>query len=600
MRKGNVFMNKFNNIVKLPKSLYRFYLDYGIKNYRFLMICWMVAVLVMFSGGVIWPNFQRWVVALFESPIPEGVSMVQYAMPTILLITALNMFMTLGSLARETIASHTWPRVANQISEVLTTYTHKQSMTFWAGKMSGSINTQINYIVDGLSGGLSEVWFCVGRLGVILINGVLLLSINRYVAYLFVFSLFFRIIYAYRMRTRVKKASEAASGAKSELSGKLVDSFSNYQIVKLFAGADKEQKILETPRQKHVEAQMYSRYTQRLFWAIPGLLWDILFGATILLCCLLYQHGQITVSEIVFTISVYLMVMDSISMLINRFPDIIDKIAAAKKAYRELVVPLSILDKKGAKKLKINRGGIEFSNIYFKYRDRYVLKNLHLSIKPGERVGIVGVSGSGKTTLVNLLMRFYEPQHGNIFIDGQDITDVTQNSLRANIAFIPQDPTMFNRTIGENIAYGKYGASLKEIREASKKASADKFIMDTEKGYDSLVGDRGIKLSGGQRQRIAIARAFLKNAPILVLDEATSALDSETERTIQKSFEKLSKGRTTIAIAHRLSTLRNMDRIIVLNKGVIVEEGSHQQLLRRKGKYYHLWKMQSGGFFQEK
>ena len=187
-----------------------------------------------------------------------------------------------------------------------------------------------------------------------------------------------------------------------------------------------------------------------------------------------------------------------------------------------------------------------------------------------------------------------------ILIDNQNINDVTQDSLRENIAFIPQDPTMFNRTIGENISYGKLGASIKEIRSAAKKASADKFIMDTEKGYDSLVGDRGIRLSGGQRQRIAIARAFLKDAPILVLDEATSALDSETERTIQKSFEKLSKGRTTIAIAHRLSTLRNMDRIIVLDKGVIVEEGTHTSLLRKKGKYYKLWKMQSGGFFFKK
>ena len=402
------------------------------------------------------------------------------------------------------------------------------------------------------------------------------------------------------MRKRVKKASEEASGANSALSGKLVDSFSNYSIVKLFAGAEKEKKILREPREKRIKTQMYSRYTMRLFWAFPAFMWDLLFGTTILLCCILYQQGQMLVSDIIFTISVYMTVMNAIDMLINKFPEIIDKTAAAKKAYKELVVPLSIVDKANAKKLKISRGAISFNNIYFRYRNKYVLKDLSLNVKPGERVGIVGVSGSGKTTLVNLLMRFYEPQHGEILIDGQNIADVTQNSLRENIAFIPQDPTMFNRTIGENIAYGKFGASLKDIRSASKKASADKFIMDTEKGYDSLVGDRGIKLSGGQRQRIAIARAFLKDAPILVLDEATSALDSETERTIQKSFEKLSKGRTTIAIAHRLSTLRNMDRIIVLSKGVIIEEGTHQQLLRKKGKYYNLWKMQSGGFFQEK
>ena len=557
-------------------------------------------MLIAYSGGIIWPNFNRWVVALFEHTVPEGVSFIRYALPTIILITVLNMAMTSMDLIVSTISSHLWPRLTNQISEILTTYTHKQSMSFWVSKMSGSINQQINYIISGFRDGFSELWACVGRLMIILVNGILLLAINKWVAYLFVFSLVFRIIYAYNMRKRVKKASEAASGAYSALSGKLVDSFSNYSIVKLFAGAEKECKILEEPRKKSVDTAIYSRYTMRLFWAIPGLLWDLLFGVTILFCCMLYQAGQITVSEIVFTISVYLEVMSAVQNLINRFHDIIDKTAAAKKAYKELVLPLGIVDKENAKPLRVKKGVISFNNIYFKYRNKYVLKDLSLEIKPGERVGIVGSSGAGKTTLVNLLMRFYEPQRGNIVIDGQDISDVKQMSLRENIAFIPQDPTMFNRTIKENIGYGKFGSSLKEIRAASKKAAADKFIMDTEKGYDSLVGERGIKLSGGQRQRIAIARAFLKNAPILVLDEATSALDSETELSIQKSFDKLSKGRTTIAIAHRLSTLRNMDRIIVLDKGVVVEQGTHAQLLRKKGEYYRLWQMQSGGFLQEK
>ena len=593
-------LKNFGAITELPKSLNRFYIQYGIKNYRFLMICWMIAVLVMFSGGVIWPNIQRWVVALFEQPIPEGMSLIRYAMPTVILITILNMTMTATELIRDTISSHMWPRVMNQMSEVLTSYTHKQSMSFWTSKMSGSINSQVNYILEGLWMGWGELWWCFGRFGVILVNGVLLLAINKYVAYLFVFSLCFRIVYAYHMRKRVKTASEEASSANSKLNGKLVDSFSNYSIVKLFAGAENENKILKEPRNKKISAQMYSRYTMRLFWAIPGFLWDLLFGATIIFCCILYQMGQITVSEIVFTISVYLQVMNSVSMLINRFPEIIDKLAAAQKAYKELVVPLDIVDSDNAKPLTVKKGVIEFQNVYFKYRNKYVLRDLSVTVNAGERIGIVGASGAGKTTLVNLLMRFYEPQHGSILIDGQNVADVTQQSLREHIAFIPQEPTMFNRTIGENIAYGKFGASKSDVIRAAKFASADKFIKDTEKGYDSIVGDRGIKLSGGQRQRIAIARAFLKNAPILVLDEATSALDSETESAIQKSFDKLSRGRTTIAIAHRLSTLRNMDRIVVLDHGRIVETGTHTQLLRKRGKYYHLWKMQSGGFLQEK
>ena len=593
-------VKSFTDITSFPKTIWGFYWKYGIANYKFLLITWMFAVLVMYSSGIIWPNFQRWVVALFEHPVPDGMSFIKYALPTIIIITFLNTAITIGSLIKDTVSSHLWPNVSNQISEILTTYTHKQSMKFWSGKMSGSINQQINYIISGFCGGFSELWMCAGRLMVIMVNGILLLAINKWVAYLFVFSLVFRIIYVYFMRKRVKTASEEASGANSALTGKLVDSFSNYSIVKLFAGAEKEQKALKEPRTKQVNTKIYSRYTMRLFWAVPGVLEDLSFGLTILFCCLLYQRGLIEVSEIVFTISVFFEVMGVVSMLVERFPEIIDKTASAKKAYKELVVPLDIVDKENAKSLRVKNGAIKFNNVFFKYKNKYVLKDLSLEIKPGERVGIVGSSGAGKTTLVNLLMRFYEPQRGNIMIDGQDISDVTQNSLRENISFIPQDPTMFNRTIGENIGYGKFGASLKEIRAASKKASADKFIMDTEKGYDSLVGDRGIKLSGGQRQRIAIARAFLKNAPILVLDEATSALDSETELSIQKSFDKLSRGHTTIAIAHRLSTLRNMDRIIVLDKGCVVEQGTHSQLLRKKGEYYRLWQMQSGGFLQEK
>ena len=565
---GGFFMRqkhakKFNSTITLPKTLWGFYYNYGFNNQRSTLLLWMVVVLLSFAGGIVWPNFQRWVVALCENPVPAGTNFILYALPTILVITFLNMMMTVSALIRDTVDSRLWINVSNHISEVLTTYTHKQSMTFWSGKMSGSINSQINYIVFGLVDVFNQLWRSVGRLMIICVNGILLFAINKYVCGLFVISLVFRMIYAYFMRKRVKKASEEASGAQSALSGKLIDSFVNYSIVKLFAGENKEQKILQEPRQKTITTRLYSRYTMRLFWALPGLLWDILFGLTILFCYMLYQRGEMAVSEIVYTISVFLTVMDAVSMLINQFPDVIDKTAAAKKAYKELVVPLDIVDKDNAKKLVVKAGKIEFKNIYFKYRKRYILKDLSLTIKPGERVGIVGVSGAGKTTLVSLLMRFYEPQRGDISIDGQNIQDVKQDSLRDNIGLIPQEPTMFNRTIGENIGYGHFGASKTEIKLAARKASADKFIMDTEKGYDSLVGDRGVKLSGGQRQRIAIARAFLKNAPILVLDEATSALDSETEIAIQKSFEKLSRGRTTIAIAHRLSTLRNMDKIVV-------------------------------------
>jgi ATP-binding cassette subfamily B protein len=292
-------------------------------------------------------------------------------------------------------------------------------------------------------------------------------------------------------------------------------------------------------------------------------------------------------------------IMGLIGYIVRSIPDMVDMLSSAARAYKELNQPIDVMDVENAEPLVVSHGRIEFKNVFFKYKNKYVLRDLNLVIKPGERVGLVGASGAGKTTLVNLLMRFYEPTRGQILIDGVDIHDVTQDSLRQNISFIPQDPTMFNRTLRENISYGRPDATDAEIKRAARMAAADKFINGTDKKYDSMVGDRGIKLSGGQRQRIAIARAFLKDAPILILDEATSALDSETEIAIQSSFEKLAVGRTTIAIAHRLSTLRNMDRIVVLESGKIIEQGTHSQLLRKKGEYARLWKMQSGGFIKE-
>jgi ATP-binding cassette subfamily B protein len=229
-----------------------------------------------------------------------------------------------------------------------------------------------------------------------------------------------------------------------------------------------------------------------------------------------------------------------------------------------------------------------------------VFEHLSVTIEPKQQVGLVGFSGSGKSTFVNLMLRLFEPQSGVISIDGQDILGVTQDSLRESISMIPQDPQLFHRSLMENIRYGRLDASDDEVIEAAKKAHAHEFILQTEKKYESLVGERGVKLSGGQRQRIAIARAILKDSPILILDEATSALDSVTEKKIQQGLDNLMKGRTVVVVAHRLSTISHMDRILVFDQGKIIEDDSHQQLLLRNGHYAHLWNMQAGGFLPEK
>lgn len=591
-------MRQAQPLATLPKSLWKFYFKYAIPGSLGAMIAWAIFFFVVAMDGVLFPNFQRWFIALFENPVPAGMTFLQHATPTIILITGTLLIIDISGLLRDMFMGRWAPKIKNRISVVLNDYVHCQSMSFWSGRMSGKVHTQILYVADGFRA-IDDFWRIICLMAVIAINVGLIFSINTWVAVIFGFVFAFRAIYSWRMIKPMKRASKAASAAASDLSGRNIDSISNFSVVKLFAGAKREREYLEPARQTTIKTMIHSMFVQRFFRGVPFIIWDVCYGMTLFLCAWLFMQGKITVAEIVFTNSVFFTVMGTIGAVMNQIPVITDKLSAAAKAYSELVVPVDVTDAPDAPALHVTCGEIEFRNVSFKYKRKWVLRNFNLKIKCGERVGLVGPSGAGKTTLVNLLMRFYDPTQGEILIDGQNIKDVTQDSLRESIAFIPQEPTMFNRTLRENIAYGKAGATDNEIRNAAKRAMAHDFIMGTDKKYDSMVGDRGIKLSGGQRQRVAIARAFLKDAPILVLDEATSALDSETEVCIQKSFDELAKGRTTLAIAHRLSTLRNMDRIVVLKQGYVMEEGTHNQLLRKRGEYARLWKMQSGGFLTE-
>ncbi|MCL1892132.1 MAG: ABC transporter ATP-binding protein/permease [Alphaproteobacteria bacterium] len=584
---------------QFPKTLLGFYIRYGARPYARILILWAITFIAMRVGyGVFGPLSERWFIQLFETTMFPGMNFVAFALPTILLIVGIILVCDILEVTSATLSGRWQPRIQNRISEVLNDYVHSQSMSYFTARMPGKINTQINYV----SGGFRTLWdflLMFAALIVVIVNMGLVLGINWKIAAILIGTLAFRVAYSWARVKPMNKASKDAADSSSTLSGKLIDSVSNFNIVKLFAGANFEKRHMEKPRTEQVGKRIYATYMQRWFWALPSIVYTLLMGVIYYLCVVLFVSGEMKISEIVFTISVYFSVLSAISNIVQRIPDVVDVIGSAQKSYEEMVKPIDVRDAPDAPALRVPRGSVELRSVSFKYKRKNVLDNFSLNIKPGEKVGLVGSSGAGKTTLVNLLMRFYDPTKGAIFIDGQGIREVTQDSLRENIAFIPQEPTMFNRTLKENIGYGRADASDKEIHNAAKKAQADKFIMDTEKKYDSLVGDRGIKLSGGQRQRIAIARAFLKDAPILILDEATSALDSETEAAIQKSFEELSHGRTTIAIAHRLSTLRHMDRIVVMEDGHIAEQGTHQQLLRKKGGIYaRLWKMQSGGFLQ--
>jgi len=320
------------------------------------------------------------------------------------------------------------------------------------------------------------------------------------------------------------------------------------------------------------------------------------------LSLVLWRHGLVEVGAIATVLPLTLQLTNMSRQIATQITDIFEDIGVVQEGMITIAQPLLLIDRADAKPLVVRGGRIAFEDVRFGYgRETGVLQGFSLTVRPGEKIGLIGRSGAGKSTVVNLLLRFFDLEGGRILIDGQDISQATQESLRAQISVVTQDTSLLHRSIRENIRYGRPEATEAEMREAARLAHADDFIPVLEdwrgnRGYDAHVGERGVKLSGGQRQRVAIARVILRNAPILVLDEATSALDSEIEAAIQSSLDTLMAGKTVIAIAHRLSTIARMDRLIVLDHGRIVEQGSHDQLLRLDGHYAALWRRQSGGF----
>ncbi len=398
------------------------------------------------------------------------------------------------------------------------------------------------------------------------------------------------------------KKSKNYADAVSKMQGDTVDCVTNMTVVRSFTRGQQEMDLLRRSQDVEISAAISVEWLHEKVNILSGLAGLTFIITMIFFLIKGYQEQWVTVGDfplVALTIFHLLGLMWRLGIDIRSLFKSFGAIGAALPLIR---TPHEIVDSEDALHLAVSNGKIEVKNLGFSYgKTTPLFKNLNLTINPGESVGLVGFSGSGKTTFVNLLLRFFDIQQGSIEIDGQNIAKVTQKSLRANIAIIPQDPSLFHRTLRENICYGREGASDEEVIAASKMAHCHAFIKELEKGYDSLVGERGLKLSGGQRQRITIARAILKNAPILILDEATSALDSITEKYIQQSLQGVMKGRTTIVVAHRLSTLSAVDRIIVFDQGRIVEQGSQDELLKnKKGPFSTLWHLQNEGFLPDK
>jgi ATP-binding cassette subfamily B multidrug efflux pump len=409
---------------------------------------------------------------------------------------------------------------------------------------------------------------------------------------------------------RIRNFSAAASEARSALTGRIVDSYTNVLTVKLFAHHDREDVYARGALEDVLDTWSRSlrnvTLLELMLFSLNGLLIVGLSG----LALWLWSLGTVSIGAIALVIGLTVRIVAMSGWLMWTIADVFENIGIVQEGMEAISKPYQVVDSPAARPLAVSRGEIRYDNVGFHYgrvasarrqMPSGVINGLSLTVAPGEKVGLVGRSGAGKSTLVNLLLRFYDLESGRILIDGQDIAGVTQDTLRAQIGMVTQDTSLLHRSVLDNILYGRPDATREEVVAAARRAHADEFIVGLEdmkgrKGYLAHVGERGVKLSGGQRQRIAIARVLLKNAPILILDEATSALDSEVESAIQEQLMNLMQGKTVIAIAHRLSTIAAMDRLVVMDQGRIVEEGSHDELLRRKGIYASLWARQSGGF----
>ncbi|MEM6886621.1 MAG: ABC transporter ATP-binding protein [Pseudomonadota bacterium] len=414
--------------------------------------------------------------------------------------------------------------------------------------------------------------------------------------------LYFSMIKWFLPRVRARSAARAA--ARATVSGQVVDTITNIKTVKLFAHAEHEDRAalgaMQTFRSRALEFGYLAAAFRFCLMSLAGILPVVLLGGTVLL----WQAGQATQGDIVAAGAVAIRIAQMTGWVSFTLMAIYSNIGEVEDGIRTLTPRNRVEDDANARALQVTNGLVAFHDVGFAYgRDKGGVELIDFEIAPAEKVGIVGASGVGKSTLVALLLRLYDAENGRILIDGQDVTQVTQESLRRQIGMVTQETAMFNRSARENILYGRPTATEDEVIAAAKKAEAHEFIMELvdhagRKGYEAHLGERGVKLSGGQRQRIALARAILKDAPILVLDEATSALDSEVEAAIQSALDRVMEGKTVLAIAHRLSTLTEMDRIVVMDAGRIVEQGTHDVLLAKGGLYARYWSRQSGGFIR--
>lgn len=494
------------------------------------------------------------------------------------------------------------PIIINRMVSKCMDHILKQPDEFFQNNLTGKLAKQITNLSDGAEALFSSISLNFLR-GASLLIAAMVTAYFANPVFCLILVIWF-VLFAWGsifMSKKLVHLSDAQALAESKVVGELVDTVSNQSNVRIFSNRAFESTRIAPylKRQQHTYGSKYFYFM--IMHSIQGGMIAIMMGFTIYFLIKLHAQDLVTAGDFALILGLAMETGHMMWFTMSHIDEYNKVLGKCKQSLSSLTKPLSIKDKVNAVELKCPRGRIRFSKVKFQYQDSQVLfHNKCIDINAGEKVGLVGHSGAGKSTFVNLIMRFYDVTDGSILIDGTDVRDVTQESLRKNIAMIPQDPVLFQRSLMENISYGNTKVGADQVIDAAKKAHAHEFISKLPQGYDALVGERGVKLSGGQRQRIAIARAILKGAPILILDEATSQLDSISEAMIQESLWELMQGKTTIVIAHRLSTLLKMDRILVFRDGMIVEDGPHRELLLKSKLYKELWDAQVGGFLGDR
>lgn len=546
-------------------------------------------------------SLQPYVIKLILDSVNVDPSIKNLTIPVIFYML-LSVAFTLNFRFYDFVALRFYPKLKANIMDEATEVVSQHSYTFFQNQFAGGLADKIKNLSKGTA---DIVELCVDRffshlLALFIACGTLML-VNSWLALILFGWASLLLTISFLASKKARQLSHELSEANSHVIGKIVDRFSNILNVKLFSAYHHEKSELTKGLAETVHRDQKLRWFLLKLMTFQGLSTAAMISGCILVLVYSAQSHNITVGDFALVVTLTLTFADIIWNLAQGISNFSEVYGMVSQGLVLLKRSQEIKDAPNAKVLQLLKGEIRFEKVHFQYENTEPLfSNKSITLHAGQKVGLVGYSGSGKSTFVNLILRLFDVNSGHILIDNQDVAQVTQASLHHAIGIIPQDPTLFHRSLMENIRYGRLGASDDEVITAAEKAHANEFIVSLPQGYSALVGERGIKLSGGQRQRIAIARAILKNAPILLLDEATSALDSVTENIIKKTLLDLMQGKTTIVIAHRLSTLLHMDRILVFDQGKIVEDGTHQDLLAKKGTYKSLWDAQVGGFIPDR